>query len=318
MPFFKSATNFEIQNSTFNDIAGNYTANNTTTNRTLTNSNNKRAKTVENSYNDSSMGWNTRDDGAEEIMVRSGRRAPAQRTGRASADHTSFVPSARSNTGSISRLPDRPLNLLQQRLDLNGASQGSESISIPSGGIHSGRTRREDGVTVAQADPRFGSSDVDSTSESTTLSDHQDTDLESEFGAPNAVTAPFASSTHQPQEAQTLEPEAPEENALSPPTSPIIPVQAAAVSPPLTPHPVQLSESAHHRQDDNDENGNHDVGLGAVAAKEKIDDDHEAESVPAPELPKLASTNTNTKPEKKSKIRSFFHMKRPSFRRDSQ
>lgn len=78
MPFFNSATNFEIQNSTFNDIAGNYTANNTTTNRTLTNSNNKRAKTVENSYNDSSMGWNTRGDGAEEMMVRSGRRAPGK------------------------------------------------------------------------------------------------------------------------------------------------------------------------------------------------------------------------------------------------
>ncbi|KDQ23093.1 hypothetical protein PLEOSDRAFT_1090725, partial [Pleurotus ostreatus PC15] len=139
MPFFNSATNFEIQNSTFNDIAGNYTANNTTTNRTLTNSNNKRAKTVENSYNDSSMGWNTRGDGAEEMMVRSGRRAPVQRTGRASVDHAALVPSARGNTGSNSRSPDRPLNLLQQHLDHMGASGGSESMSIPAGGIHSGR-----------------------------------------------------------------------------------------------------------------------------------------------------------------------------------
>ncbi len=77
MPFFKGATDFEIHDSTFNDVKGDYTANNTTTNRNLTNSNNKRVKTVENSYNDGSVEWST-GDGYEGMAARPSGRVPGK------------------------------------------------------------------------------------------------------------------------------------------------------------------------------------------------------------------------------------------------
>ncbi|KAF4566095.1 hypothetical protein EYR40_002089 [Pleurotus pulmonarius] len=310
MPFFKGATDFEIHDSTFNDVKGDYTANNTTTNRNLTNSNNKRVKTVENSYNDGSVEWSN-GDGYERMAARPSGRALARRAGQGSADHRPFVPSGRSNTGYISRSPDRPLNLPQPPLHL---SEGSESMSTPSGGMHSGRTRTRDGVSVARADPYLDSSDEDSTSGSATSSDDEDTEYIPETAATGAATAQVASAEHQSPTPQTEESEATVE--YTPSASPPPPIIASQTSESPPPQPIPIQPTAHHRLDDED-------GIEAAAVKDEIDDHHEPASTaatqvpPAPEIPKPAPTNTNVKPEKKSKIKSFFHLKRPSFRRDS-